>query len=182
MEGCERSGEGRVRRRTIAPPRDSCHRGGMEPAFDTLAYTRRLKAAGLDGTLAEAHAEALHAAFNEGVATKADMRDIRSDMRDIRSDMRELKSDLANVKDDLANVKDDLANVKDDLANVKDDLANVKGDLANVKGDLANVKGDLADVKVAIAGVETRLERAMNRILLAVVAVGGVIVAAIQLL
>lgn len=36
--------------------------------------------------------------------------------------------------------------------------------------------------QVAVAGVETRIERAMNRVLIAVVAVSGLIVAAIKLL
>ena len=43
----------------------------MEATFDTLAYARRLEAAGIDGAHAAAHAEALRAAFHEGVATKA---------------------------------------------------------------------------------------------------------------
>ena len=42
-----------------------------EAAFDTLAYTRRLKESGIGETRAEALADALRAAFNEGVATKA---------------------------------------------------------------------------------------------------------------
>ena len=41
--------------------------------FDTLAYTRRLKEAGVAGPHAEAHADALRLAFNEGVATRADL-------------------------------------------------------------------------------------------------------------
>ena len=41
--------------------------------FDTLACAERLKAAGIDGAHAIAHAEALRAAFREGVATKADI-------------------------------------------------------------------------------------------------------------
>ncbi len=45
----------------------------MEAVFDTLAYTRRLKAAGFSEEQAEAQAEALRAAFHEGVATKADL-------------------------------------------------------------------------------------------------------------
>ena len=44
-----------------------------EAAFDTLAYARRLKTAGVTDTLAEAHADALRAAFDEGAATKADL-------------------------------------------------------------------------------------------------------------
>ncbi len=41
--------------------------------FDTLAYARRLKEAGVDEAQAEAHAEAVRDAMTEGVATKADL-------------------------------------------------------------------------------------------------------------
>ena len=41
--------------------------------FDTLAYARRLKEAGVDEAQAEAHAEAVRAAITEGAATKADL-------------------------------------------------------------------------------------------------------------
>ena len=47
---------------------------GMEAPFDTLAYARRLREAGVSEAQAGAHAEALRAAFAEGVATKADLR------------------------------------------------------------------------------------------------------------
>ena len=42
-------------------------------AFDTLAYARRLKEAGVDEAQAEAHAEAVRDAVTEGVATTADI-------------------------------------------------------------------------------------------------------------
>ncbi len=45
-------------------------------AFDTLTYARRLKAAGVDEAQAEAHAEAVRDAITEGVATKADLKDL----------------------------------------------------------------------------------------------------------
>ena len=41
--------------------------------FDTLAYARRLKEAGIDEAQAEAHAEAVRDAIMEGAATKADI-------------------------------------------------------------------------------------------------------------
>ena len=44
-----------------------------EAVFDTLAYARRLREGGVGDAQAEAHADALRAAFNEGVATKADL-------------------------------------------------------------------------------------------------------------
>ena len=58
----------------------------MEAAFDTLAYTRRLKAAGFSEEQAEAQTEALHVAFREGaaargeVATKADLETTKADL------------------------------------------------------------------------------------------------------
>lgn len=45
----------------------------MEAAFDTLAYTRRLRAAGFSEEQAEAQTEALHTAFREGAAARGDM-------------------------------------------------------------------------------------------------------------
>ena len=49
----------------------------MEAAFDTLAYAERLEKGGINREHAKLHAEALRVAFNEGVATKADLREIR---------------------------------------------------------------------------------------------------------
>ena len=50
-------------------------------AFDTLAYARRLKEAGVDEAQAEAHAEAVRDAVTEGVATKADLRATVADLK-----------------------------------------------------------------------------------------------------
>ena len=41
--------------------------------FDTLAYARPLKEAGVDEAQAEAHAKAVRDAVTEGVATKTDL-------------------------------------------------------------------------------------------------------------
>ncbi len=51
----------------------------MPSLFDTLAYTRRLKTAGVDGAQAEAFADALQVAFHECVATKSDIGGVRAD-------------------------------------------------------------------------------------------------------
>ena len=50
------------------------------PGFDTLAYARRLKEAGVDEAQAEAHAEAVRDAITEGVATKADIARVEDKM------------------------------------------------------------------------------------------------------
>ena len=48
-----------------------------DPGFGTLAYVRTLKAAGVEGKQAEAHAEAARIA-RAGLATKADLRELRA--------------------------------------------------------------------------------------------------------
>ena len=47
--------------------------------FDTLAYARRLKEAGVSDAQAEAHAEAVRNAVTCGAATKIDLAELRAD-------------------------------------------------------------------------------------------------------
>ena len=47
----------------------------MAVAFDTLAYARRLRQAGVSEQQAEVHAEALAAVVDETLATKQDLRE-----------------------------------------------------------------------------------------------------------
>ena len=48
--------------------------------FDTLAFVKRLSAAGMDSRQAEALAEALHDNAFNSLATKADIRDLRAEL------------------------------------------------------------------------------------------------------
>ena len=64
------------------------------PGFDTLAYARRLKEAGVDEAQAEAHAEAVRDATTEGVATKADI--VRLEAK-IETGLASLKADVLKV-------------------------------------------------------------------------------------
>ena len=50
--------------------------------FDPLIYIGRLKEAGVAEPVARAHAEALRDALLETVATKADIKDVRTDLRE----------------------------------------------------------------------------------------------------
>ena len=59
----------------------------LAPGFDTLVYARRLKEAGVDEAQAEAHAEAVRDAITEGVATKADIADVRTDIARLEARM-----------------------------------------------------------------------------------------------
>ncbi len=57
--------------------------------FDTLAYARRLKDAGVSDEQAEAHAEAFRDALTRGAADKSDtaelLADVRAEVRDLRA-------------------------------------------------------------------------------------------------
>ncbi len=55
--------------------------------FDTLAYAKRLKAAGVPEAQAEAQAEALAEAITNQVATKQDILELRIEMRELKIDL-----------------------------------------------------------------------------------------------
>ena len=52
-------------------------------AFDTLAFVKRLSAAGMEARQAEALAEALTAHAFDELATKADIKDLRLEIKDL---------------------------------------------------------------------------------------------------
>ena len=54
-------------------------------AFDTLAYTKKLKAAGVPENQAEVQAEALAEIVQSRLATKQDVIDIRKDIKELES-------------------------------------------------------------------------------------------------
>ena len=80
---------------------------GMETACDTLAYTRRLTQAGVKDKHAEALTDALRVAFNEGVATKADIHGVKSDIArlEARMDAQDAKLDAQDAKMDALDAK-----------------------------------------------------------------------------
>jgi hypothetical protein len=64
-------------------------------AVDTLKLARRLEAAGFPTRQAQDTAEAIADAIVEGVATKADVHEVRNDIRDVRADVKELELRLS---------------------------------------------------------------------------------------
>ena len=82
-------------------------------AFDTLAYARKLKAAGVAAAQAEAHAEAVRDAVVQGFASKADIRrledkiDALAEGKADKADIRRLEGRFGEMasKADLAELK-----------------------------------------------------------------------------
>ena len=66
--------------------------------FDTHAAVRALEEAGMDTPQAEAVTETVRTAVVQGVATKADIADLRTevkaDIADLRTDLEKLRADL----------------------------------------------------------------------------------------
>lgn len=69
-----------------------CYLPGMaDTAFDNLAMTRQLKAKGFSSDQAEAITEAVRAGVTGGVATKADVAELRGSIAEIRNDLLWMK-------------------------------------------------------------------------------------------
>ena len=85
--------------------------------FDTLKASDALKAAGIEAKQAEAIVHTMAGAFEDTVATKADMDKLESSV----------KTDMANLK---AELKAEITEVRSDF---KQDIASVKGDIKLLK-------------------------------------------------
>ena len=144
------------------------------PLFDTRQADENLKNAGCDPQLAKAIVLTIEEAVTGGVSTKADITSVKADIADLKT---ELKGDIADVK---AELKGDIAELrtelKGDIAELRTEL---KGDNANLRAEL---KDDIAEVKIDIASVSGVIQAKGNQIILAMVAVAGVVVAAIKLI
>jgi len=77
--------------------------------FDTLKASRKLKAAGIDEAHAEAIVQSMAEAFEDTVATKADL---KIEIGAVRADIEKLE---ASVKADIAAVKADMDLLKADM-------------------------------------------------------------------
>ena len=77
--------------------------------FDTHAAVRALEEAGMDTPQAEAVTETVRTAVVQGVATKADIADLRTDVKADIADLRtEVKADIADLRTDLEKLRADL--------------------------------------------------------------------------
>ncbi len=90
-------------------------------AFDTLAYAKKLKAAGLDSKIAEVQAEVqvemLNSCVTENLASKQDVNEVKSELEKFRVEFR---SDLEGVRTEFrSEVKGLRAEFKLDMKNLE---------------------------------------------------------------
>ena len=73
--------------------------------FDTLAFTKRLKNAGVPEKQAEAQAEAqaemLTEIFHDKVATKHDIQLLKHDIHELKRDIKEIRIEMEKLKSDI---------------------------------------------------------------------------------
>ena len=78
----------------------------MTAIFDTHAAIKRLKSAGFDDGQAEAVSDTVHNAITGGVATKADITELRNEMNSKITEVRiELKDDIGKVREEVAELR-----------------------------------------------------------------------------
>ena len=118
--------------------------------IDTLAFAKRLQAAGADERLAEAIVEGITDADTSSLATKEDLGLVKA----------ELKEDIALVKEDLRHVETAL---KEDIALVRTEL---KEDIAAIKTDIANSHADILKWLFGIIFAQTAIVIAVFTFLL----------------
>ncbi|MBF0139283.1 MAG: DUF1640 domain-containing protein [Magnetococcales bacterium] len=115
-------------------------------AFDTHAYVKKLRDAGVDERQAEIQAEALVSMVEDRLATKQDMNALKRDLADIRKEMVTIE---ANLKRDLADVESSL---RKDMATIE---ANLKRDIKELDVKAENRAKEL-DVKIETSKLELR--------------------------
>ena len=93
--------------------------------FNTLNFTRRLRAAGVPEAQAEAFADALSEDAIGELASKSDVEGARRDLKqEIESARRELKREIEELRRELADLRRDLAEQGKDLRAEMRDLEN----------------------------------------------------------
>ena len=122
--------------------------------IDTLAFAKRLQAAGADERLAEAIVEGITDADTSSLATKEDLGLVKA----------ELKEDIALVKEDIRQVetalKEDIALVR---AEQKEDIRQVE---IAIRTDIANSHADILKWLFGIIFAQTAIVIAVFTFLL----------------
>ena len=85
--------------------------------FDTLKASDTLKAAGIEAKQAEAIVHTMAGAFEDTVATKADLAEVKAELK---AEISEVKAEITGLKSELkaTSTKSDVAELKSDLLKV----------------------------------------------------------------
>lgn len=87
--------------------------------FNALKYIRSLENVGFDRAQAEAQVQLVMDSYEENVATKSDISELRTEMAELRS---ELKTEMAELRSEIKEVRSEL---KTDIAVLKSDMSDM---------------------------------------------------------
>lgn len=125
--------------------------------FDTLKAAKSLQDAGFEALQAEAVVGMVTYALSEGLATKEDVRDLKSS---INGDMRDLKSST-NV----------------DMSDLK---SSINVDMSDLK---SSINGDVRDLKSSIRALDVKIDNGLNDVIQKLtILLGGIVIGSITLL
>ncbi len=94
---------------------------------DTLMYLKKLEDAGFSRKEAEAQVELMMDYSNESLATKQDLKDVRSALKQDTKDLRvELKQDInelrVELKQDISDLRHDLSDLRQEVGRMGDKI------------------------------------------------------------
>ncbi len=112
--------------------------------LDTLQMRRRMREAGFPEEQADAVTEGIANIVAGELATKEDLRELRTEMLD----------KFAEVKGEIAEVRGEIAEVKGEIAEVKNTVADLKVSIADFKTSIVKwVVGLVAAMLLGFAGM-----------------------------
>ena len=114
-------------------------------AFDTYAYVRRLRDAGVDEAQAAIQADTLVSLVEDRLATKQDVADLKRDLAEVNVRIATVE---ANLKKDITLIE---SNLRKDIALIE---SNLKKDIAVLDGKIETTKAELRK-DIETAKVET---------------------------
>ena len=152
----------------------------MNPAFDTLAALRNLEASGLDSTHAEAIVQVV-SQVHEQVATKGDIAGLQTDTSAIQEEIRVFQEEFRAFQIEFRAFQDTAnANFASSRNEMKEGLVAVRQEW---KKDLAAFRTEVESKFIIQDGkFQAALSSAVNKMLIAQVAVAALVVAVLRLL
>ncbi len=116
---------------------------------DTMLMLDRLREGGMPDAQARSIAGEFSRIITEVVATKADLRELRTELKgDIAQVRAELRSEIAQVRNEIAEVKGEVAQVRNEVAQVRGEVARLETRIAELSNEIAELRNSLADYKV----------------------------------
>ncbi len=136
-------------------------------ALDTHRAVKALREVGFDENQAEIMVDTVNKSINENVVTKTDL---EVDRRDVQA---EAKTEFDKVKDEIRYVQ----------AEAKTEFDKVRAEIRDVRTELDNVKDKIEQFEIRMENkMEAREQRTINRLGGLMIALAGLVVAAVKIL